>query len=67
MKQKAKFSMKFKVKIAVEIETDWEACDSEDESEIARDLYLYVKDNPIRFLDKTWPVPEIFFVGVTKC
>jgi len=58
--------MKFKVKIQTEIEIDWEADDSEDELEIACDLYLHVKDNPIRFMDKTWPEPK-FFVVVTKC
>ena len=60
--------MKCKVNIRATIEINWEPEDvsEDDECEIIRDLYEYVKNDPVRFMDKTWPVPE-FFVGVTKC
>jgi hypothetical protein len=62
--------MKCKVKIQTTIEIDWEPENDngeilEDEGEITRDLYQQVKDNPMRFIDKTWPEPE-FFVAVSK-
>lgn len=62
--------MKCRVKIQTMIEIDWEPEDDNGdllkyEGEIIRDLYQHVKDNPIRFMDKTWPEPE-FFVAVSK-
>lgn len=59
--------MKCKVQIQTTIEIDWEPEDvtEDDEGEIIRDLYRHVKNNPMRFMDKTWPEPE-FFVAVSK-
>lgn len=59
--------MKFKVKIMTEIEVERDMFDeTETEEELILDLFLQVKENPIQFMNRTWPEPE-FFVGVTKC
>lgn len=60
--------MKCKVNIRATIEINWEPEDvSEDnEGEIIRDLYEYVKNDPIRFMDKRCWNPEEIFVAVSK-
>lgn len=56
--------MKLNVVIQTKIKIDWEI-ETEDESEIIRDLYEYVKENPIGFMDDVYPEPK-FFVAVSK-
>lgn len=57
--------MKLIVKIQTKIEVNWDVDDFEDEAEMIRELFNLVKDNPIRFMDKTNPEPQ-FFVAVSK-
>lgn len=57
--------MKLIVNIQTKIEVNWDVDDFEDEASMIRELFNLVKDNPIRFMDKTYPEPQ-FFVAVSK-